>query len=106
MLRRTLTGMAVQICTQFTGINVSAYFQPTREWSMAIYNSDRIYRPVVYAALGLSGSKVLMITGINGALGAVVTLIFIFFILDRIGRKPPLIFGMQTMLNFRRGTAD
>ncbi|KAJ7253499.1 general substrate transporter [Mycena rebaudengoi] len=76
MLRRTLTGMAIQICTQFTGINVSAYFQPT-----------------LYAALGLSGSKILMITGINGALGAVVTLIFIYFILDRVGRKPPLIFG-------------
>ncbi|KAJ7153688.1 general substrate transporter [Mycena filopes] len=76
MLRRTLTGIAVQVCTQFTGINVSAYFQPT-----------------LYAALGLSGSKVLMITGINGALGAVVTAIFIYFILDRVGRKPPLIFG-------------
>ncbi|KAJ7817746.1 general substrate transporter [Mycena olivaceomarginata] len=76
MLRRTLTGMAVQICTQFTGINVSSYFQPT-----------------LYAALGLSGSKILMITGINGALGAVVTIIFIYFFLDRVGRKSPLILG-------------
>jgi len=80
MLRRTLTGMAIQICTQFTGINVSAYFQPT-----------------LYAALGLSGSKVLMITGINGALGAIVTIIFIFFFLDRIGRKTPLYFGAAGM---------
>ncbi|KAJ6514761.1 general substrate transporter [Mycena vulgaris] len=80
MLRRTLTGIAIQVCTQFTGINVSAYFQPT-----------------LYAALGLSGSKILMITGINGALGAVVTLIFIYFILDRVGRKPPLIFGAVGM---------
>ncbi|KAJ7111877.1 general substrate transporter [Mycena epipterygia] len=64
MLRRTLTGIAIQVCTQFTGINVSAYFQPTR---------------------------------INGALGAVVTLIFIYFILDRVGRKPPLIFGAVGM---------
>ncbi|KAF7337060.1 High-affinity glucose transporter [Mycena venus] len=76
MLRRTLTGIAVQVCTQFTGINVSSYFQPT-----------------LYAALGLSGSKILMITGINGALGAIMTIIFIYFILDRVGRKPPLIFG-------------
>jgi sugar porter (SP) family MFS transporter len=76
MLRRTLTGMGIQICTQFTGINVSSYFQPT-----------------LYAALGLSGSKILMITGINGALGAITTIIFIFFFLDRIGRKPPLYFG-------------
>ncbi|KAF7312738.1 General substrate transporter [Mycena indigotica] len=76
MLRRTLTGMAVQICTQFTGINVASYFQPT-----------------LYADLGLSGPRVLMITGINGALGAVVVLLFIFFVLDRVGRKPPLILG-------------
>jgi high-affinity Fe2+/Pb2+ permease len=37
-----------------------------------------------------------MITGINGALGAIVTIIFIFFFLDRIGRKPPLYFGRFT----------
>jgi len=80
MLRRTLTGMGIQICTQFTGINVSSYFQPT-----------------LYAALGLSGHKVLMITGINGALGAITTIIFIYFILDRVGRKPPLIFGAVGM---------
>ncbi|KAJ6459470.1 general substrate transporter [Mycena vitilis] len=80
MLRRTLTGMGIQICTQFTGINVSSYFQPT-----------------LYAALGLSGHKVLMITGINGALGAIITIIFIFFFLDRIGRKPPLYFGAVGM---------
>ncbi|KAJ7865183.1 general substrate transporter [Mycena olivaceomarginata] len=80
MLRRTLTGMAVQVCTQFTGINVSSYFQPT-----------------LYAALGLSGSKILMITRINGALGAVVTIIFIYFFLDRVGRKPPLILGSLGM---------
>jgi predicted MFS family arabinose efflux permease len=41
----------------------------------------------------MTGPKVLMITGINGALGVVVTGLFITFILDRVGRKPPLIFG-------------
>ncbi|KIM29846.1 hypothetical protein M408DRAFT_328641 [Serendipita vermifera MAFF 305830] len=80
MLRRTLTGMAVQICCQFTGINVSAYFQPT-----------------LYAALGMSGPTILLITGINGALGVIVTGVFITFILDRVGRKPPLLFGAAGM---------
>jgi len=80
MLRRTLTGIAIQVCTQFTGVNVSTYFQPT-----------------LYRALGLSGSKVLMITGINGALGSVITLVFIAFVLDRVGRKPPLIIGAAGM---------
>lgn len=76
MARRTATGMLVQICCQFTGINVSAYFQPA-----------------LYRALGLSGPKVLLITGINGALGTIVTGLFIAVILDRVGRKPPLIVG-------------
>ncbi|KDQ16134.1 hypothetical protein BOTBODRAFT_269012 [Botryobasidium botryosum FD-172 SS1] len=85
MLKRTLTGMAVQICTQFTGINVSTYFQPS-----------------LYAALGYSGNTILLITGINGALGQVVTLVFIYFILDRVGRRLPLIvgaFGMAACLS-------
>lgn len=58
--------MAVQICCQFTGINVSAYFQPS-----------------LYAALGYSGNTILLITGINNALGQIVTFIFIYCILDR-----------------------
>jgi hypothetical protein len=103
MLRRTLTGMAVQICTQFTGINVSSYFQPTREWiSFDVDSTEPLFFfCTVYAALGLSGSKILMITGINGALGAVVTIIFIYFFLDRVGRKSPLILGNLTPTNDR-----
>lgn len=34
-----------------------------------------------------------MITGVNGALGVIVTGFFITFVLDRVGRKPPLIWG-------------
>lgn len=94
MLRRTLTGVAIQVCTQFTGINVSTYFQPTCKRPTAAYRTaSYILIFAVYRALGLSGSKVLMITGINGALGTVVTLAFIAFFLDRVGRKPPLVFG-------------
>ncbi|CAE6517214.1 unnamed protein product [Rhizoctonia solani] len=76
MLKRTLTGMAVQICCQLTGINVSAYFQPT-----------------LYQGLGYSGNTILLITGINNLLGQVVTFVFIYFILDRVGRRLPLIIG-------------
>ncbi|KZV86359.1 general substrate transporter [Exidia glandulosa HHB12029] len=76
MLRRTLTGIAVQVCTQLTGINVSSYFQPT-----------------LYKNLGYSGHTVLLLTGINGALGAVVLIFFITLVIDRVGRKPPLIIG-------------
>jgi len=80
MRRRTLTGIAIQLMTQSTGINVGAYFQPT-----------------LYAALGYSGDKSLMLTGINGALGAIVTFSFIALVIDRIGRKKPLIFGALGM---------
>lgn len=41
----------------------------------------------------MRGSNVLAITGINGVLGVIVTGLFITFVLDRIGRKPPLMFG-------------
>lgn len=58
--------MGIQICCQFTGINVSAYFQPS-----------------LYAALGYSGNTILLITGINNMLGQIVTFVFIYFILDR-----------------------
>ncbi|CAE7226471.1 unnamed protein product [Rhizoctonia solani] len=76
MLRRTLTGMGIQICCQFTGINVSAYFQPT-----------------LYQALGYSGNTILLITGINNLIGQVVTFAFIYLVLDRVGRRLPLIIG-------------
>ncbi|KAJ7787726.1 general substrate transporter [Mycena olivaceomarginata] len=77
MLRRTLTEWRYR-------------FAPSLPGSMFPLTSNQ---RVIYAALGLSGSKILMITGINGALGAVVTIIFIYFFLDRVGRKSPLILG-------------
>lgn len=76
MFKRTVTGMLVQICTQWTGINVSAYFQP-----------------FLYAALGYSGNFILLLTGINNLVGQVVTFIFIYAVLDRVGRRLPLIIG-------------
>ncbi|CEL59439.1 High-affinity glucose transporter OS=Kluyveromyces lactis (strain ATCC 8585 / CBS 2359 / DSM 70799 / NBRC 1267 / NRRL Y-1140 / WM37) GN=HGT1 PE=3 SV=1 [Rhizoctonia solani AG-1 IB] len=76
MLKRTLTGAAVQVCAQLSGINVSAYFQPS-----------------LYRSLGYDGNTILLITGINNALGQIVTFVFIYFILDRVGRRLPLIIG-------------
>lgn len=67
MLRRTLTGTAVQICCQFTGISI--------------------------VSLCRSRNERILVTSINGALGVIVTGLFITFILDRAGRKRPLIFG-------------
>jgi Sugar (and other) transporter len=47
----------------------------------------------VYAGLGMSGPNILLITGIDGTLSVIITGLFITFILDRVGRKKPLIFG-------------
>jgi Sugar (and other) transporter len=47
----------------------------------------------VYAGLGMSGPSILLITGIDGTLSVIITGLFITFILDRVGRKKPLIFG-------------
>lgn len=61
---------------QWTGVNVNNYFGPT-----------------IYAALGYSGHKTLQINFIHSVLGLIVTWTFITFIVDRVGRRKPLIFG-------------
>ncbi|KDQ57000.1 hypothetical protein JAAARDRAFT_280302 [Jaapia argillacea MUCL 33604] len=76
MMRRTLVACGVQIFGQFTGINVINYFGPQ-----------------MYETLGLSPGKVLLVQGIYGAVGPITNFFFIIFILDRVGRKKPLMFG-------------
>lgn len=107
-LRRTLCGVMVQVCCQWTGVNVNSYFGPT-----------------IYKALGFTGSRILLISGISGAAGVVgqciirshqrrsrelirppsalllllttspyvETFTFITFMVDRIGRRKPLLWG-------------
>ncbi|KAF9007615.1 general substrate transporter [Cyathus striatus] len=76
MLRRTLVAVGVQVFGQFTGINVINY-----------------YGPSMYESLGVTGGKALLVQGIYGAVGPIANLFFILFILDRVGRKKPLMFG-------------
>ncbi|CAK9784796.1 general substrate transporter [Cutaneotrichosporon oleaginosum] len=75
-LHRTLCGVLVQAMCQWTGVNVNNYYFST-----------------IYGMLGFSGTQQLMISGISGAWGMIVTWIFITFIVDRIGRRRPLIIG-------------
>ncbi|KAL9714372.1 hypothetical protein Ac2012v2_002684 [Leucoagaricus gongylophorus] len=76
MLHRTLVAIGVQVFCQFTGINVINYFGPQ-----------------MYASLGITGSKALLVQGIYGAVGPIANFIFITLFLDRVGRKKPLLFG-------------
>jgi len=81
MKKRTLVAVGVQVFCQFTGINVINYFGP-----------------IMYESLGVIGSKALLVQGIYGAVGPIANLFFITLILDRVGRKKPLIFGAASMV--------
>ncbi|CAG8979141.1 hypothetical protein HYALB_00000274 [Hymenoscyphus albidus] len=73
---RLMHGVAVQVFTQMSGINVINYYQT-----------------IMYDALGFKGNKALLISGIYNFMGPIANLIFIFFLLDRVGRRKPLLFG-------------
>lgn len=46
-----------------------------------------------YEALGITGNRATLVTGIYNVVGPVANLVFITFVLDRIGRRRPLLFG-------------
>ncbi|ORY20790.1 general substrate transporter [Naematelia encephala] len=91
-IHRTLCGCLVQAMCQWTGVNVNNYYGPT-----------------IYAALGFGGSQTLLINGIQGAWGLVCTFVFITFIVDRIGRRWPLIIGavfLSIIMAWQTGTNE
>ncbi|KAL3479200.1 general substrate transporter [Aspergillus californicus] len=73
---RLLHGVAVQVFTQMTGINVINYYQT-----------------IMYENLGITGKTNLLVTGIYNCLGPLANLLFILFVLDKVGRRKPMIFG-------------
>ncbi|EPQ52878.1 general substrate transporter [Gloeophyllum trabeum ATCC 11539] len=79
--KRSLVACGVQIFGQFTGINVINYFGPQ-----------------MYQTLGLDAGKTLLVQGIYGAVGPITNFFFIVFVLDRVGRKKPLLLGAGTFV--------
>jgi len=73
---RLMHGVAVQVFTQFTGINAIGYYQT-----------------LMYKALGIVGNRNLLVAGIYNCMGPLANLIFITFMIDRIGRRKPLLWG-------------
>ncbi|KAF9894179.1 hypothetical protein FE257_009152 [Aspergillus nanangensis] len=73
---RLLQATLVQVFAQMTGINVINYYQN-----------------IMYEALGITGSRATLVTGIYNVVGPLANLLFITFVLDRIGRRRPLLFG-------------
>jgi MFS family permease len=59
-----------------TGINVIGYYQT-----------------IMYKALGFTGNRNTLVAGLYNCVGPISNLIFIVFILDRVGRRKPLLFG-------------
>lgn len=47
----------------------------------------------MYHNLGIEGDRALLVTGIYNIVGPLCNLIFITFLLDRVGRRKPLLFG-------------
>ncbi|KAF2147822.1 putative MFS sugar transporter [Myriangium duriaei CBS 260.36] len=74
--KRLILGTLIQVFTQLTGINVIGYYQT-----------------ILYESLGITGNRSVLVAGIYNVVGPIANAIFIFFILDRVGRKKPLLFG-------------
>lgn len=74
--KRLMLGTLIQVFTQFTGINVIGYYQT-----------------IMYRALGITGGRAILVAGIYNCVGPIANAIFIFFLLDKVGRKKPLLCG-------------
>ena len=51
------------------------------------------YSTILYDNLGITGDKNLLVTAFYNLVGPICNLFFIVFVLDRVGRKKPLLFG-------------
>lgn len=97
---RLMHGVAVQVFTQLTGEalweQVSLASTPIKLILIPAnvgINVINYYQTIMYDALGITGNRNLLVTGIYNVLGPITNFIFITFILDRVGRRKPLIFG-------------
>ncbi|KAL9094731.1 MAG: hypothetical protein Q9165_003001 [Trypethelium subeluteriae] len=73
---RLIHGTLVQVFTQLTGVNVINYYQT-----------------IMYNALGFTGHKAVLVAGLYNIVGPITNFFFIVYVLDRVGRRKPLLFG-------------
>jgi sugar porter (SP) family MFS transporter len=75
--RKYLLAIILQIFQQMTGTNAINYFAPS-----------------IFASVGLTGTSTsLLATGVYGIVKVCTTLIYVFLIVDNVGRRRPLIVG-------------
>ncbi|CEJ56450.1 hypothetical protein PMG11_02656 [Penicillium brasilianum] len=76
----------------FLGVVIMIFFQ------MAGSNAINYYSPRIFRSIGLTGSKTTLVsTGIYGIVRLVTVFFAMYFVVDRFGRKPMLIFGSIVM---------
>ena len=75
--RKYILAMLLQIFQQMTGTNAINYFAPS-----------------IFASVGLTGTSTsLLATGVYGIVKVCTTLIYVFLIVDNVGRRKPLMTG-------------
>ena len=75
--RRYILAIILQIFQQMTGTNAINYFAPS-----------------IFASVGLTGTSTsLLATGVYGIVKVITTLVYVFFIVDNVGRRRPLMTG-------------
>ena len=86
--------LLVQVFTQMTGINVIGYYQVNLlVFMLPCSCSLMLSQTLMYETLGITGKRSLLVAGIYNVVGPIFNFLFITFLLDRIGRKKPLLFG-------------
>ncbi|KAG8746970.1 hypothetical protein FRC10_002769 [Ceratobasidium sp. 414] len=74
---RLAVGMSIMMFQNLTGINAINYYSPT-----------------IFKSIGITGTNNgLFATGIYGVVKMVTTFIFLFWLIDLVGRRKPLIYG-------------
>jgi MFS family permease len=92
--KRLLLGTLIQVFTQLTGISkLITVRYSTKHTNNASIDVIGYYQTIMYNALGITGHRALLVAGIYNCVGPIANLFFIFFILDRVGRKKPLLLG-------------
>jgi MFS family permease len=95
--KRVMHATLIQVFTQLTGINVIGYYQTLMYTNLGMHtcplpNLSQLHQ-LTRLSIGITGNRNLLVTGIYNCVGPLANLIFITTMLDRVGRRRPLLFG-------------
>ena len=66
---------------------------PFHNQSLILLDVIGYYQTVMYDALGITGHTGILVAGIYNVVGPIANFIFIVFLLDKVGRRKPLLLG-------------